>query len=236
MALFSISDLHLPLGVNKPMDVFGSAWDNYVERLRINWHDIVGEKDWVVLPGDFCWAMHLAEARKDFEFLSGLPGVKILLKGNHDYWWDTVSKLRRFIGENAYRDIWFLQNNSYLYGERIAVCGTRLWNCPFTNGFGEEDEKIYQRELVRAELSLDNALKQNPNEIIFFTHYPPVTPEGEVETVFLELMKKYGVKQVFYGHIHGNARQFAFTGTSSGIKFDLVSCDYLDFLPKKLRE
>lgn len=233
MALYTISDLHLPLGVDKPMDVFGKAWENYVERLDENWRSLVGEDDWVVLPGDFCWAMHLSEARRDFDFLDALPGVKILMKGNHDYWWDTVSKLRRYVSENGYGDIRFLQNNAFLY-RTTAICGTRLWNCPATNGFTEEDAKIYQRELMRAELSLTDAVKYNPEEILFFTHYPPVTAAGEVDAGFLELMQKYGIKHVIYGHIHGNARQFAFIGEQNGIKFDLVSCDYLEFVPKKL--
>ena len=235
MALFSISDLHLPLGVDKPMDVFGSAWDDYVNRLEKNWRECVRADDWVVLPGDFCWALHLSEAKKDFDFLDSLPGVKILLKGNHDYWWDTVSKLRRYVSDNAYSDIQFLQNNSYLYRD-IAICGTRLWNCPAASGFGAEDDKIYEREIGRAALSLADAVKRKPKEILFFTHYPPVTAAGVVDPGFLALMQKYGVIHVLYGHIHGTARQFAFVGEQNGIKFDLVSCDYLEFIPKKLTD
>lgn len=236
MALFSISDLHLPLGVNKPMDVFGGAWENYIEKLQINWNRTVEESDCVVLPGDFCWAMHLSEAKADFDYLDALPGSKILLKGNHDYWWDTVSKLRRYVSEQAYRNIYFLQNNAYLYG-KAAICGTRFWICPGSPNFSGEDEKIYLRELGRAELSLADAVRQGAEEILFFTHYPPFAGAArEVDGAFCGLMQKYGVKEVLYGHIHGNARHVAFVGEQNGINFDLVSCDYLEFLPKKLRD
>lgn len=235
MALFTISDLHLPLGVNKPMDVFGGAWENYIEKLSANWNKIVKPEDWVVLPGDFCWAMHLNESKKDFDYLSKLAGIKILLKGNHDYWWETVSKLKRFISENNYGDIRFLQNNSFVY-KNTAICGTRFWVCPKTPSFSEEDRKIYTRELARAELSLIDASKCNSDEIIFFTHYPPIVNAQTADEAFTELMKKYGVTRVFYGHIHGNAANHAFVGEYNGINFDLVSCDYLGFTPKKLSD
>ncbi len=235
MALFSISDLHLALGVNKPMDIFGGVWENYIEKLEKNWNNIIKDDDVVVMPGDFCWAMHLNEAKNDFDFLNSLPGIKILMKGNHDYWWDTLSKLKKYIGENAYRNIHFLQNNSFVY-KNIAICGTRFWICPGASAFSSEDEKIYIRELGRAELSLINAQKNNPREIIFFTHYPPMANAQELDQGFLALMNKYHVSRVVYGHVHGNAKNSTFTGEHNGIKFDLVSCDCLEFMPKKLCE
>lgn len=233
MALYTISDLHLPLGVDKPMDIFGRRWENYIEKLRDNWLSLVTKEDMVVMPGDFCWAMYLDEAKKDFDFINELPGIKILLKGNHDYWWDTVSKLRRFVSEQGYIGIDFLQNNCFMY-ENTAICGTRFWTCPGSTGYSGEDEKFYLRELGRAELSLQAAEKNNPSDIFFFTHYPPTTNNGVVDETFCELMQKYGVSRVLYGHLHGNAHNNAFIDGYKGIKFDLVSCDYLEFTPKKL--
>lgn len=233
MALFCISDLHLSLGVDKPMDVFGGVWENYIEKLEKNWREIVSDDDYVVMPGDFCWAMHLDESKKDFEFLNSLAGIKILLKGNHDYWWDTVSKLRRFVTDNAYSNIQFLQNNFFSYDD-CAICGTRFWLCPGASSFTSEDEKIYLRELGRAELSLADAIKTKPKQILFFTHYPPFSNPQKPDDAFCELMQKYGVSHVLYGHLHGDAKNYAFTGEYKGIKFDLVSCDYLEFTPKML--
>ncbi len=235
MALFTISDLHLPLGVDKPMDIFGESWENYVEKLEHNWKESVKDDDTVVLPGDFSWAMHLREAVNDFKFIESLPGRKILLRGNHDYWWDTLSKLERFKKENGFESVHFLQNNYFSYGD-VAICGTRFWTCPGENGLSAEDEKIYRRELIRAELTLENAKKDGFSEIIFFTHYPPVNQDGKVDDEFLKLMKKYEVKRVVYGHIHGAGKKYAFTGEYDSIKFDLVSCDFLFFLPLKLKD
>ncbi len=235
MALFTISDLHLSLGIDKPMDIFGGVWENYIEKLEKNWRAVIKADDIVVLPGDFCWAMHINESKKDFEFLNALPGIKLLLKGNHDYWWDTVSKIKRFMSENGYTNIDFLHNNSFMYND-VAICGTRFWLYPGTNSFSQDDEKIYLRELARAELSLNDAIKNNPKKIIFFTHYPPVASANSIDEKFVELMKKYGVLDVYYGHLHGSARNSAFVGKYNDINFDLVSCDYLDFVPKMLIE
>ena len=235
MALFAISDLHLPLGVNKPMDVFGRDWENYVEKLKENWQANVKNEDTVVMPGDFSWAMHLRDSQADFEFLQALPGRKILLRGNHDYWWDTLSKLERFKTEKKLDSVYFLQNNYFVY-ENTAICGTRFWNCPGIAALNEEDEKIYKRELIRCGLTLEKAKGDGFDEIIFFTHYPPVSREGNVDKEFCEIMKKYGVRHVIYGHIHGNQKRFAFVGEYDSIKFDLVSCDFLSFLPLKLKD
>jgi len=233
MALYSISDLHLPLGVDKPMDVFGGRWTNYVERIRENWLATVEADDYVVMPGDFCWAMKLSDSKKDFEYLDALPGKKILLKGNHDYWWDTVSKLNKFIGENYFSNIHFLQNNVFEYKD-AAICGTRFWVCPGNTPFTEEDKKIYLRELGRAELSLRAAAKLNPKQILFFTHYPPIRNENEPDAGFMEIMKRYNVSKVIYGHLHGDSCNTAFVGEKDGISYDLVSCDYMQFMPLKL--
>lgn len=232
MALYTISDLHLPLGVNKPMDIFGLGWENYVERLERNWFEIIEESDTVVLPGDFSWAMYLKESVADFEFLQRLPGKKILLRGNHDYWWETVSKMQKFKAEHGFSSVEFLHNNYFAYKD-TAICGTRFWICP---PCGQEDEKIYKRELIRCDLTASQAVKDGFEEIIFFMHYPPMTSEGKMDENFIEIMKKYNIRHVIYGHIHGSAQKKAFIGMYDSIKFDLVSCDFLSFLPLKLKE
>ena len=232
MALYTISDLHLPLGVDKPMDIFGKKWENYVERLYTNWQSVVKPDDTVVLPGDFSWAMYLDEAEKDFEFLHKLNGKKIILKGNHDYWWETLSKLNRYTKEREYNDIFFLQNNFFEYNN-IAICGTRGWNLPGTPHFGEEDKKIYAREIARLELSLSAAPDESEKTV--FTHFPPIA-QGNTENEFTLMMKKYGVKKCIYGHLHAASVSKALTGNISGIEYLLVSCDYLQFMPVKLSE
>ena len=173
MALYTISDLHLPIGVDKPMDIFGSKWTNYVQRLQKNWQSIVNPEDTVVLPGDFSWATYIEEAIPDFRYIDELPGKKIILKGNHDYWWETLSKLNRYTKEREYDDIFFLQNNYFEYNN-IAICGTRGWNLPGSPHFGEDDKKIYAREVARLELSLSAAPEES--EKIVFTHFPPISP------------------------------------------------------------
>ncbi len=234
MALFTISDLHLPLGIDKPMDIFGGGWENYVEKIREEWLKNVGPEDTVVLPGDFSWATYLEESRKDFEFLNVLPGKKILLKGNHDYWWTTMKKLREFIEKEGFFDVEFLHNNSFIYND-VAICGTRGWSYIGVGDAKDEDIKIYERELGRLELSIAEAKKHSPQEIICFMHYPPILP-GIFENGFTEIFKKYGIKRCIYGHIHGPGRKYAVTGDVGGVHYMLVSCDCLGFSPVKLCE
>ncbi len=235
MALFTISDLHLPLGIDKPMDIFGKRWENYVKRIEEEWESKVKDGDLVVMPGDFSWAMYLEESKKDFEFLNNLPGEKILLKGNHDYWWGTMNKMRSFLKSEGFLGIDFLQNKSVMY-KNIAICGTRGWsyigyNLPKT----KEDEAIFRREVLRLQMSLSDAKEKNPDEIIVFMHYPPIIPEC-LESEFSRLMKEYGVRRCVYGHIHGINSKNAVTGFIDGIEYMLVSCDYLGFSPVKLCE
>ena len=228
MALYAISDLHLPLGVNKPMDIFGSRWDNYVERLRTNWQNTVGKEDTVVLPGDFSWATYIKDTKKDFEFLDSLNGKKIISKGNHDYWWETMSKMNGFLKENDFSSVSFLQNNSFIYND-IAICGTRGWVFPDN----DENEKMYQREAARLELSLSSA---EPGKRKFvFLHYPPIVRDN-LENEFTRIMKRYGVELCVYGHLHAKSSQYAVTGNVDGIKYLLVSCDYMEFMPIKLSD
>lgn len=231
MSLFAISDLHLPLGIDKPMNKFGSAWDNYVERLADNWQSIVGQNDIVVMPGDFSWATYIEQSIKDFDFLNRLNGRKILLKGNHDYWWTTMSKLHKFTAEHCFDSIEFMQNSCFMY-EDTAVCGTRGWIHPAWHGFSDEDKKIFEREVIRAELSLKEA--GQCGDIIFCSHYPVRSNKLE-ENALTAVLKKYNVKEVVYGHLHGNSFSFAVSGEHDGICYRLVSADYVGFIPQLLR-
>ena len=232
MALYTISDLHLPIGIDKPMDIFGGKWENYLKRLENNWRNIVTDEDTVVIPGDISWATYLEESIPDFNFIEALPGKKIIMKGNHDYWWTTMSKLNKFIADNGYKSIEFMQNNSFMYKD-IAICGTRGWLYLGVGDASDEDKKIYERELGRLELSIESAKKINPREIIAFFHYPPVTPEDK-DNAFVEILKKNGIKLCAYGHLHSAGHKNAVCGVYDGIKYLLVSCDYTDFIPIKL--
>jgi len=234
MALYAISDLHLPLGVDKPMDIFGREWENYVYRLEENWQNTIGVEDYVVLPGDFSWATYIEQAKADFEFLDRLNGIKFLLKGNHDYWWTTKKKLDEFIEGNNFKNIHFIQNNSYMYKD-IAICGSRLWQYPERTVCTDEDIKIYSREICRLELSLEEAAGKNPSEIIMFTHYPPIT-RTNTDNEFTGLIKKYPVKECVFGHLHAASQKKAAEGMFGGVKYSLVSCDYRQFMPVKLRD
>lgn len=232
MALYAISDLHLPIGVDKPMDIFGSKWINYVERLEKNWKNIVTDNDTVVIPGDISWAMYLEESIPDFAFIDSLPGRKIISKGNHDYWWTTMSKLNKFLEENEFESIEFMQNNAIMY-KNIAICGTRGWSYLGTGEASEDDKKIYERELGRLELSINDAKRYEPEKIIAFFHFPPINTDLE-ETGFSKILKENGIDLCLYGHLHNATRQNIVEGEHDGIKYMLVSCDYRDFMPTKL--
>ena len=232
MALYAISDLHLPLGINKPMDIFGKQWENYVERLWENWHSLITEQDVIVLPGDFSWATYLEQAVKDFSFLNELPGRKYILKGNHDYWWTTAKKLEEFLAAYQFDTIAFLQNKAVMY-QNIALCGTRGWT--FGDEHTAEDQKIYSREIIRMELSLKDAMKFNPEQIYAFVHYPPRN-RGGIHTGMTELFEKYPVTKCIYGHLHAASHAKAVKGIVNGIEYILVSGDYLGFTPLKLAD
>lgn len=231
MALYAISDLHLPLGINKPMDIFGKRWENYVDRLYENWQSTVKPDDTVVLPGDFSWATYLEESTADFEFLNSLNGKKILLKGNHDYWWTTMNKLKNFVLENGYKNIEFLQNNSFEYKD-ISICGSRGWNTPMGN-MSAEDQKIYDREIARLELSLKAA--KNPDNVIVFTHFPPILKDYR-ENAMVDFLEKNKIKRCIFGHIHSSGVKNAVEGNINGVEYTLVSCDYREFMPVKIAD
>lgn len=232
MALYAISDLHLALSIDKPMDVFGEKWSNYMQRLENNWRDVIQPDDHVIIPGDISWATYLEQAEEDFKFIDSLPGRKIISKGNHDYWWTTHSKLELFITENNFSSISFMHNNSVRIGN-TAICGTRGWICPGDDGFGADDRKIYNREVQRLELSIKSALSADVDNIIAALHYPPFNSKRQ-PTDFLEIMKKYGVKLCVYGHLHGEGFKNAVEGEFDGIAFKLVSADFLTFCPMKI--
>ena len=225
MSIFVIADLHLSFGTNKPMDIFGKNWQNYEEKIKQYWLLKVKPEDTVILPGDFSWAMYLDETYKDFEFINNLPGNKILLKGNHDYWWTTVTSMRRYIQEKKFENIDFLYNNSYKFENKI-IAGTKGWNI----SEDQEDIRLTKREVARLELSIkDGILKYGENkEIVVFMHYPPLT-KNYMDTDYTRLMKKYNIKRCYYGHLHANSIFDAVEGNVNGIEYKLVSSDGLNF-------
>lgn len=224
MALYAIGDLHLCLGAAKPMDVFGGAWEGYMDKLKAGLSAIKPE-DITVLLGDLSWALDLEGAKEDFAFIDQIPGKKIILKGNHDYWWSTASKFYKFCTENGFSNQYILNNNCYEYGD-WAICGTRGWFFE-ENKSGEHDEKVFKRELIRLEASLQEAGDRN---IVVFLHYPPLY-KGYACTEILELLKKYNVRKCFYGHLHGPSHGLAIEGVWDGIEYKLVSADRLNFVP-----
>ena len=225
MAIYTISDLHLSLGMDKPMNIFGENWENHDKKIKANWTKKVKQNDLVLLPGDFSWAMYIEDAKKDFEYLNELPGTKLLLKGNHDYWWESLTKMRKFLEENNFKNIDFIYNNSYIWEDKIIV-GTRGWSEQEENA-----EKIIKRENIRLGLSLEDGVKRfgKDKEIIVCMHYPPFNRYEKTELNFIKTMKKYNVKTCIYGHIHGEATKEAKQGKIDGIQFIMASSDYTNF-------
>lgn len=228
MALYAIGDLHLSENGNKSMEVFGGAWQGYVEKLRQSLWKLQKE-DTVVLAGDLSWAMGLDAARADFAWMNQIPGRKILVKGNHDYWWNTAAKFERYCRDNGFENFCLLNNNCFFY-EEYAICGTRGWFFEEDRG-GEHDEKIFHRELMRLEASLragGDRLK------LCFLHYPPRYSGYQCGEI-LELLHRYGVRRCFYGHLHGQSHRLAQEGIWDGIEFRLISADFLDFKPLQVQ-
>lgn len=229
MALYAIGDLHLSFGTNKPMDVFGGVWNNYVEKLRDGLRVITPE-DTTILLGDLTWALDLNGAQEDFAFINAIPGRKIILKGNHDYWWSTAKKFYTFCQENDFSDMFILNNNAYEY-EDIAICGTRGWFFEEDAAAGSHNDKIFKRELIRLETSLKQA---QGKEIYCFLHYPPRYRGYECSEI-LELLKKYDVRLCCYGHLHGDSHKLAIEGEYDGVEFRLCAADYLRFRPLRIK-
>ena len=231
MNIFAIGDVHLSLDerIQKPMDVFGPRWENHAERLRENWLQTVGEDDLVIICGDISWGLRLEEAMADLLFLDSLPGEKIITKGNHDLWWNSVSKLNQ-ISEG----MTFLQNKAYMLPDGRAICGTRGWICPGTDGFDSHDQKIYEREILRLKLSLDDAVNQGAKGIIASLHYPPSNDKFQ-PSGFTDTLEEYGVKTCVYGHLHGkDAFKNGYKGVWNGVEYKLVSLDYIEAKPLKI--
>lgn len=227
MALYAIGDLHLSLGTDKPMDIFGGAWVGYMEKLREGM-SVIKEEDTTVLLGDLSWALGLDSAKEDFAWIDQIPGKKIILKGNHDYWWSTAAKFYKFCQEQGFSNQLILNNNHYEY-DGFAICGTRGWFFEEERS-SDHDGKVFRRELMRLEASLKSA---GDLPKIVFLHYPP-RYRGYECTEILYLLKKYEVRQCFYGHLHGASHGLAMEGLWDGVEFRLVSADRLNFRPFKV--
>ena len=225
MSLFVIGDPHLSFSVDKPMDIF-RGWTDYTDRLKKNWNNVVGENDSVVIPGDVSWAMNFDDAKKDFAFLDSLNGTKYILKGNHDYWWNTMSKMTKFLNDNGFDSIKIIHNNAYSV-EGFALAGTRGW---FYDDSAGDVHKVILREAGRLRASL-KAASELGGEIIAFLHYPPLN-EIQRCNELLDVLAEFPVKRCYFGHLHGFVAPGCAKIEDNGILFNLVSADYLGFTPK----
>ncbi len=255
MKIFAIGDLHLSFGpgVEKPMDKFGEEWVDHAERLKANWLEEISPEDAVIICGDISWGLRLEEAASDFEWIRALPGKKLIFKGNHDLWWQSAGKLNRLYGDD---NLIFVQNTAQVLtagsdmsedpndkvmhpdgagAKKIAVCGSRGWICPGDDFFGQDDKKIYERELMRLEMSLQEGRDSGAEEIIGVLHFPPTNDKMQ-PSGFTELMSRYGVKTCVYGHLHGKeVFPKGIKGIFNGVRYELVSLDYLGARPKEVR-
>lgn len=224
--VYAIADLHMPGIHDKTMDIFGERWEGHVEKIVVDWQEKVKADDVVLIPGDISWAMTLDEVQNDLELLGQLPGKTVLLKGNHDFWWSSISRLRLSLPDGIYA----IQNDAIKIGEYI-FCGSRGW---IYLPESPEDEKIYKRELKRLELSLKSMQRIRENEqIIALLHFPPTDATG-ADSAITSLLENYQVDQVVYGHLHGQSAQMAFSGSKNGVVYHFVACDALDFRLLKL--
>ena len=231
MSIYAIGDLHLPGNAQKPMNVFGSHWDRHFDIISERWRETISDGDVVLIPGDISWAMQLKDAVGDLEAIARLPGRKVLLRGNHDYWWSALGKVRAALPAGMYA----IQNDALLLEETV-FCGTRGWVLPTPQQpLDEQDEKILARECLRLRLSLEHAMRLagGGRDIFVMTHYPPLLSDGAA-TAFTEVLEAYPVRQVVYGHLHGAGIKSAFQGRRAGIEYGLVSCDALGFCPKRV--
>lgn len=233
MSVYGISDLHLSFGTNKPMNIFGKVWNDYEERIKLNWQKTVKPEDFVIIAGDISWATYLSEAKKDFEYINDLPGIKIILKGNHDYYFDTKSKQEKFFKDNNINNIFLLQNNAIDTDEYI-ICGARGWGD--TDNAEKNDDKLIKREAIRLKLSLEEGLKIKKEyekqgiekNILVAMHFPPFNLE------FQQILEEYKVKKCIYGHLHGYGHSKVKEGIINGVDYVMVSCDYTNFKVVKL--
>lgn len=231
MHLFAIGDLHLSFyDLKKRMDIF-EGWEDYENKIKLEWQSKVKNEDFVLIAGDISWSFYLKETLKDFEFIESLPGHKIIIKGNHDYWWDSTKKVKDFWTENNLKSMQLLHNNAFLFGD-LAICGSRGWI------LGEKDDlnkKILKREALRLENSILEGLKLETEKLIIFIHYPPIFMSQRAEPILAVLDKyKKHIEKCFYAHLHGRTIKFAFNGVDNGINFKLISADALNFSPLQI--
>ncbi len=236
MSIYAISDLHLSFSAEKPMDIYGGEWINHTEKVKNHWIELVKEEDTVLLPGDTSWALRFHDAVVDLRWISKLPGRKILIKGNHDLWWNSLTKLNAL-----FENMVFLQNNFYI-AEQYAICGSRGWICPDDDNFTKQDDKIYQRELMRLRLSLEAAAKSGYGNkyagekggILVMIHFPPASDTARISG-FTQLFEEYGVEKVLYGHLHGkDAYSNGIQGIYNKIEYILTSVDFLRCKPYRI--
>ncbi len=226
MSIYAISDLHLSFGTEKPMDKFGKVWEDYEERMKYNWNKIVKENDLVLIPGDVSWATYLSEVVEDFKFIDGLNGEKLISKGNHDYWWESLTKLKNFASDNGFGTVNFIHNTAFKCGD-FVICATKGYD------FNTE-KRLCDRENIRVRLSLDAGVKLG-GRIILMLHYPPFDKKGNIYPELKEMFESYGVEICVYGHLHAHAHAFAVNKMIGNTDFRLVSCDFLEFCPLKLQ-
>lgn len=221
MRVFAISDLHLSINCPKPMDIFGPVWDNYLSTLKTNWNRRVKPDDIVLIPGDISWAMKINDAQPDLDYISGFKGHKVLLKGNHDYWWSSITEVRKRLGENTYA----IQNDAVKI-DNVIICGSRGWVAPDRGFKTEQDEKIYRREVIRMELSLRTMqeMREEGDIVIVITHFPPFNYRME-NNEMIELFEKYQVNHVVYGHLHSFDNKQKLEYKKNNIHYHLTSCD-----------
>lgn len=224
--IYALADLHLDYTEEKSMEVFGDAWENYQEKIFKNWKNKINEEDTVLIPGDISWAMDTKEASVDLSIIDRMPGRKILMKGNHDYWWSSLNKLNNL----GFESIDFLQNNSFEV-EDYSICGTRGWISKDSRDFTDHDEKIYRRELLRLENSIESS--NLDKKLIVCLHYPPINVDGSLNE-FFKLAKSYKVHTLIYGHLHGNGHRLIKEGNIEGVNLVCVSSDYVDFDPVRI--
>ena len=224
MKIFAISDLHISTNTNKPMDIFGGNWVGYMEKIRQDWNEKVCDDDLVLIGGDISWAMNICDAQKDILSLSDLKGKKIMIKGNHDYWWSGIGKVRDILPDGFYA----LQNDCIKFDD-VIICGSRCWSVPGSPDFNEQDMKLYLREQERLKLSLNSAvkMKNDGDKIIALIHYPPFNVHRD-SSAFTELFEQYGVSSVIYGHLHGKNVRADKMVIKNGVKYYLTSCDQVD--------
>ncbi len=229
MGILAIGDLHLSTSSNKPMDVFGADWENHPEKIRDGWNRVVENGDLVIVAGDISWAMHLDDAVYDLQWLAALNGTKLIIRGNHDFWWSSISKVRAALPPSIYA----LQNDSFTWQDTV-ICGTRGWICPGDEGFTDNgDEKIYLREVQRLRLSLDHAIKSGCRRVIAALHYPPFNRRNQ-QSAFTELLEEYKVDICLFGHIHDEGRDYIFQGLRNGVHYYFVAADGIGFSPVRL--